>query len=86
MDKVELKIKEFIDKIRPYIIKDGGDIEFVKFEEGKLYIKMLGNCVNCYLIDYTLKEGIEVLIKDEIPEIIEVINIDNEATQYQETV
>ena len=40
----EEKIKEIINKIRPYLIGDGGDIEFVKYEDGILYIKMLGAC------------------------------------------
>lgn len=76
MQEIEMKIKKFIDKIRPYIKNDGGEIEFVKYENNILYVKMLGNCTNCHLIDFTLKEGIETLIKDEIPEITEVINID----------
>lgn len=71
----EGKIKEIINKIRPYLIGDGGDIEFVKYEDGILYIKMLGACAGCALIDYTLKDGIEMAIKEEVPEVKEVVNI-----------
>lgn len=71
----EEKIKEIINKIRPYLIGDGGDIEFVKYEDGILYIKMLGACAGCALIDYTLKDGIEMAIKEEVPEVKEVVNI-----------
>ncbi len=71
----EEKIKEIINKLRPYLIGDGGDIEFVKYEDGILYIKMLGACAGCALIDYTLKDGIEMAIKEEVPEVKEVVNI-----------
>lgn len=71
----EEKIKEIINKLRPYLIGDGGDIEFVKYENGILYIRMLGACAGCALIDYTLKDGIEMAIKEEVPEVKEVVNI-----------
>ena len=71
----EEKIKEIINKLRPYLVGDGGDIEFVKYEDGIVYIKMLGACAGCALIDYTLKDGVEMVIKDEVPEVKEVVNI-----------
>ena len=71
----EEKIIEIINKLRPYLIGDGGDIEFVKYEDNIVYIKMLGACAGCALIDYTLKDGIEMAIKEEVPEVKEVINI-----------
>lgn len=71
----EEKIKEIINKLRPYLVGDGGDIEFVKYENGTVYIKMLGACAGCALIDYTLKDGVEMAIKEEVPEVKEVVNI-----------
>ena len=71
----EEKIKEIINKLRPYLIGDGGDIEFVKYEDGIIYIKMLGACAGCALIDYTLKDGVEMAIKEEVPEVKEVRNV-----------
>lgn len=71
------KIKEIIYKLRPFLVSDGGNIEFVKYEDGKVYIKMLGACAGCELIDYTLKEGVESAIKEEVPSVKEVINITN---------
>ncbi len=71
----EEKIKEIINKLRPYLIGDGGDIEFIKYEEGIVYIKMLGACAGCALIDLTLKDGIETAIKEEVPEVKEVVNV-----------
>ena len=71
------KIKEIIDKLRPFLISDGGNIEFVKYEDGIVYIKMLGACAGCALIDTTLKDGVECAIKEEVPTVKEVINIPN---------
>lgn len=71
----EEKIKEIINKLRPYLVGDGGDIEFVKYEDGIVYIKMLGACAGCALIDYTLKDGVEMAIKEEVPEVKEVRNV-----------
>ena len=73
--KVEDKIIEVIDQLRPFLINDGGNIEFVKYENNIVYIKMLGACANCSLIDTTLTDGIETAIKEEVPEVKEVINI-----------
>ena len=74
MNTIE-KINEVIDMIRPYIINDGGDIEFVKYEDNIVYIKMNGTCAGCEFSDYTVKEVIEQSIKSEIEEVKEVINI-----------
>ena len=71
----EKKIINIIESIKPYIINDGGDIEFIKYEEGIVYIKMLGACANCSILDITLKDGIESTIKEEIPDVKAVINI-----------
>ena len=71
----EDKIKEIINKLRPYLLGDGGDIEFVKYENNIVYIKMLGACAGCALIDYTSKDGIEMAIKEEVPEVKEVVNV-----------
>lgn len=76
MDTIE-KIKNLIDELRPYLINDGGDIEFIKFEEGTVYIKMLGACSNCSLVDFTIKDGIETVLINEIPEVKQVKQIDN---------
>ena len=75
--KEEEKIKEVIEKLRPFLISDGGDIEFVKYEDNIVYIRMMGACVNCQMIDSTLKDGIEAAIQEEIPEVLEVVNIGN---------
>lgn len=75
MTDTEKKIIDVIDKIRPFLISDGGNIEYIKFENGIVYIKLLGHCSECPLIDTTLKDSIEVAIINEVPEVIEVRNI-----------
>ena len=76
MNKTEEKIKEIIEKLRPFLINDGGNIEFVKFEEGIVYIRMMGACANCQMMDLTLQDGIAAAIMSEVPEVQDVINID----------
>ena len=68
----ESKIINLIDKMRPFLISDGGNIEFIKYEDNIVYVKMMGACADCALIDVTLKEGIEEMIISEIPEVKEV--------------
>ena len=75
-DEVVLHIKEIIEKIRPFLISDGGNIEFIKYEDNIVYVSLLGACAGCAMIDITLKDGIEELIINEIPEVKEVVNID----------
>lgn len=68
------KIKEVIETIRPYINMDGGDIEFLKYEDHYVYIKLMGACANCGLIDDTIENGILENIKEVVPEVEGVIN------------
>lgn len=70
------KIKNVIEKIRPFLISDGGNLEFVKYENNIVYVKLLGACAECGMLDITLKDGIEQLIINEVPEVKEVINVD----------
>lgn len=76
--KNEQKIKEIIDELRPFLINDGGNIEFIKYENDTVYIQMMGACANCHMLDLTLKEGIEAAIKEEVPSVKEVINLKRE--------
>ena len=73
-DELIKKIKEVLDTIRPYLYADGGDLEFIKYEDGYVYIKMLGMCNGCSFADVTIENGIFETLKQEIPEIKGVIN------------
>ena len=52
---MEEKIKNIIEEIRPYLNMDGGDIEFVKYEDKYVYVKLKGHCVECLGQDFTQK-------------------------------
>ena len=72
---VVTQIKTILNKIRPYLQQDGGDVEFVEFKEGIVYVRMLGACLDCAMLDDTLHGGIESMIVDEVPGVIGVENV-----------
>lgn len=76
MTDVENKIIATIEKIRPFLISEGGDIEFKEFKDGIVYVKMVGACSNCPMADVTLNDGIETALISEVPEVIKVVNIE----------
>ena len=79
MTDIEITIEEqiiaILNVIRPYLNNDGGDIEFVRFEEGIVYVRMLGACAGCMSLDQTLNEGVREILVENIPGVIEVVNI-----------
>lgn len=70
--KITNKINEIMEKVRPFLINDGGNVELIKFENGIAYVKMLGNCSNCSYSGITIQETIETILVSEIPEVVEV--------------
>ena len=76
MNETEKQIVEILEKLRPYLQRDGGDVEYVKFEDGIVYVQMLGACVGCASPDSTLKDGIEQILLEEVPGVIGVENVD----------
>lgn len=72
MNKVEEKVIETLNKIRPYLNHDGGDVEFKKFENGIVYVKLTGACHGCAFADLTIKNTIEEMLLMEVPEVIRV--------------
>ena len=71
-------IKFIIDKVRHFLISDGGDVEFVKYENGIVYVKLIGACANCTYGDAEIKDTIENILTSEIPEVLEVRNVASE--------
>ena len=63
------KIKETIDKIRPMLQADGGDVEFVDFEDGVVKVRLKGACAGCPMSQITIKNGVEQLLKKAVPEV-----------------
>ena len=72
MNSIEEQIKATLDKIRPFIQRDGGDVEFLTYEDGIVYIKMLGACANSVAQDETVSSGIELILVDEVPGVLHV--------------
>lgn len=70
------KIKDLLNNLRPYLQMDGGDIEFIDYKDNFVYIKLSGACTHCGYQDMTIKDGIEEMLKSEIPEIEGVINVE----------
>ena len=75
-DNTLTKIKEILDSLRPYLNMDGGDVEFIKYEEKIVYVKLTGACAACMFSDETIKNGLFEAIKSEVPEVEDVINIE----------
>ncbi|MCG2794044.1 MAG: NifU family protein [Weeksellaceae bacterium] len=69
------KVMEALDSIRPFLQKDGGDIELVDVQEKKVFVKLLGSCSSCGISSSTMKLGIESTIKQRAPEIEEVVSV-----------
>ena len=72
---IEEQIIAVLNVIRPYLNNDGGDIEFVRFDEGVVYVRMLGACAGCMSLDQTLNDGVREILVENIPGVIEVVNI-----------
>lgn len=71
------KIKEIVENLRPYLNMDGGDVEFIKYdqEEHTVYVKLTGACAMCMVQDDTLELGLLEAIKDEVSEVENIVNV-----------
>ena len=71
------KIKEALDTVRPSLQADGGDVEFVNFSEadGKVSVRLTGACGGCPMAQMTLRNGIESFLKQNIPEVSQVVGV-----------
>jgi len=69
------RIEEILNKIRPSLMRDGGNVELVDVNDGTVKVKLTGACSGCPMSTMTLKMGIEKVIKEEIPEIKEVVAV-----------
>ena len=77
-DEITKQIKEIIETmVRPAVAEDGGDIEFSEFKDGVVYVKLYGACYGCPSSTITLKDGIENMLKHYIPEVNEVVQVED---------
>lgn len=71
-EATESRAKEILERLRPYLQSDGGDVAFNRIENGVLYIELHGACSGCSSSLMTLKMGIERQVVEELPEITSV--------------
>ena len=70
------RVKSVLNKMRPALQADGGDVELVEITpDGVVKVKLMGACSGCMMSQMTLKMGIEKAIKQEVPEVKEVISV-----------
>jgi len=69
------RIEAVLDEIRPALQADGGDVEFIDYNDGVVHVRMQGACGNCPMSMMTLKQGIEARMKAAIPEVTAVEQI-----------
>jgi Fe-S cluster biogenesis protein NfuA len=69
------RIEKALDKIRPALQRDGGDVELVDVVDGVVKVRLQGACGSCPMSQMTLKNGIEQVIKKEIPEVVSVESV-----------
>jgi Fe-S cluster biogenesis protein NfuA len=67
------KVEAALNKIRPSLMADGGNVELIDVNDGVVKIKLTGACAGCPMATMTLKQGIERILKQEIPEVKEVV-------------
>lgn len=72
---MEEKIKEVLEKVRPMLQADGGDVEFVEYKDNIVKVRLTGACGHCPMSQMTLKMGVEEAIKKEVPEVKEVVSV-----------
>lgn len=74
-DKIA-QIKELLEDIRPFLNMEGGDVEFIKYEDDYLYVKLTGACAMCGYQDVTLKDNILAYIQEDVKDIKGIVNVE----------
>ena len=69
------QVEGVLEKIRPMLVNDGGNVELVDVNDGTVQVRLTGACAGCTLSTMTLKMGIEKILKQEIPEVKEVVAV-----------
>jgi len=69
------RVEKVLDTIRPSLMADGGNVELIAVDDGVVKVKLTGACGGCPMASLTLKMGIERILKQEIPEVKEVVAV-----------
>lgn len=76
VNKIEKKINDVLNKVRPYLQVEGGDVVFNKYENGVVYVSLKGACSHCPMATVTLREVVEEALIQEVDEVIKVVSED----------
>lgn len=74
-DSIEVRINRALDKVRPMIQRDGGEVWLIRVDGSTAYVQMLGACGGCPASTMTLKGAIEAVVTADVPEVTEVLQI-----------
>lgn len=73
---MEEKVRGALEQIRPFLQADGGDVELVSIEEdGTVNVKLTGACGGCPMAQMTLRNGVERILKEQVPEVTQVVSV-----------
>ena len=76
MEEIKKKVEEALQKVRPYLVADGGDIVLVEITDDYIVrVELTGACHGCPFSMQTLKAGVEMAVKKEVPQIKEVVQV-----------
>jgi Fe/S biogenesis protein NfuA len=80
-DPLALRVQELIDnQINPGVASHGGHVELLDVKDGTVFVRLGGGCQGCGMVDVTLRQGIEALIREELPEIQQVVDSTDHAS------
>ncbi|MCJ7721801.1 NifU family protein [Candidatus Bathyarchaeota archaeon] len=74
-EPVETRVKKALEQVRPQLQADGGDLEYVGFDNGIVKVKLKGSCSGCPMSSMTLQWGVENFLKKHIPEVKKVESV-----------
>ena len=77
-------IKATLEKVRPFLQRDGGDIDYIGYRDGIVYVTMVGACEGCSLADNDISAGVEIILMEEVPGVIGVRTTDVPADLLQQ--
>ncbi len=76
MVEISERVEQALDSVRPYLIKDGGNVKLLEITDDMMVkVELLGACSSCSMSEMTMRAGIEEAVKKEIPEIMGVIAV-----------
>ena len=71
-EDIEKQIETVLNKVRPFLQRDGGDIQLIGFRDGIVYVKMGGACDGCAMVGEDISAGVEIILMEEVPGVIAV--------------